>query len=173
MNRAGMRALKLLIFLMLAWIPVSTAAIVNATAATLEVCNGGLFGLEGSYTTNFTDVEVHYGDTIFVRVADGTGYSILVDGVNKGEDNAYFHVDKSSGTITIETSPATDTITLNVTGYEGYMSYVAGYFLFVKQSCPPLFNNLLVDTLLWGILIIPVGVAVGIKVGMGIIRVIL
>lgn len=170
MNRAGMRALKLLIFLMLAWIPVSTAAMVNATATTLEICNGGLVGLEGSYTTNFTDVEVHYGDTIFVRVADGTGYAILVDGVNKGEDKVYFHVDKSSGTITIETSPSTQTATLNVSEYEGHLNYLAGYFLFVKQNCPPLLNNLLVDTLLWGLLIIPVGVAVGIKLAIMILR---
>ncbi len=165
-----MRALPLIFLLLLAWMSL---AIVSATAATLEVCNGGLLGIEGSYTTNFTDVEVHYGDTIFVRVADGTGYAIIVDGVSKGEDKAFFHVDKSSGTITIETSPATQTATLTVSDYGGYMNYVAGYFLFVKQSCPPLFNNLLVDTLLWGILIIPVGVAVGIKVGIGIIRVIL
>lgn len=173
MNRAGMRALKLLIFLMLAWIPVSTAAIVNATAATLEVCNGGLFGIEGSYTTNVSDIEVHYGDTIFVRVADGTGYSILVDGVNKGEDKAYFHVDKSSGTITIETSPATQTITLNVTGYNSYFDYMAGYFLFVKSNCPALLNNVLFDTILWALLIIPVGVAIGLKLGIAILRAVL
>lgn len=167
-----MRALKLFLFLLLTWIPLSSATIVNASAQTLEICNGGLLGLEGSYTTNFTDMDVHYGDTIFARVADGTGYAILVDGVNKGEDKAYFHVDKSSGTITIETSPATQTITLNVTGYNSYFDYIAGYFLFIKQNCPPLLNNLLLDTSLWAILI-PVGVAIGLKLGIVILRVIL
>jgi len=67
-NRDGMRALKLIFLFMLAWIPISTAAVVNATAATLEVCNGGLFSIEGSYTTNVSDLNVHYGDTIFVRL---------------------------------------------------------------------------------------------------------
>lgn len=146
---------------------------VSSEATTLEVCNGGLFGIEGSYTTNVSDIEVHYGDTIFVRVADGSGYSILVDGVNKGEDNAFFHVDKSSGTITIETSPATQTVTLNVTGYNGYMDYLAGYFLFVKSNCPALLNNLLFDTLLWALLIIPVGIAIGLKLGIVVLRAIL
>jgi hypothetical protein len=93
--------------------------------------------------------------------------------VNKGEDQIYFHIDKSSGTVTIETSPATQTLTLNVTGYGSYMDYVASYFLFIKQSCPPLLNNLLFDTLLWALLIIPVGIAIGLKLGIVVLRAIL
>jgi len=147
-------------------------AVSTASAATLEICNGGLLGLESSYTANFTDLEIHYGDTVFVRVADGTGYAILVDGVNRGEDKIFFHVDKT-GTITIETSPSTQTVTLNVTDYGGYLNYLAGYFLFVKQSCPPLLNNIFIDTVLWSFMLVPILVVIGLKIALGIIRLIL
>jgi len=134
----------------------------TANAQELKISNGGLFAVPNTYTNNLTDV--YFGDTLFIKVENGTNYAILVDGSNIGTGEGYYHVTKESGTITIETSPATQTITLTVKTPEGSQYWLAKYFLFAKTACPPITGNVTADTVIWGIFLIPVICAVVTKI---------
>ena len=131
-------------------------------AQELKISDGGLFAIPTKYESNLT--EVYFGDTLFIKVENGSGYSILVDGSNVGQDKGVYHVTKESGTITIETSPTTQTITLTVKTPEGAQYWLAKYFLFAKTACPPLTGNVTADTVIWGIFLIPVICAVVMKI---------
>ena len=137
--------------------------LVPALAEKIEICNGGILAIEGSYSTNVSTV--YYGDTLFIRVANSSdNYTILVDGTSAGTGKAVYHVTKESGTITITTSPETETKVLTVKSPEGGMLWLAKYFLFIKTSLPALTRNTMVDTVVWGIFLIPVIAVVVLKI---------
>jgi hypothetical protein len=126
------------------------------------VSDGGLLGIEGEYTTNLT--ETYYGSTLFIQVSNVTTqeYAILIDGKSIGNDEVRYTITEEGGSITIETSPATNSITVNVTKPDGFAYYLAKYMIFAK-SLPALSGTLFLDTVLWAVFIIPIASAICIK----------
>jgi len=137
-------------------------ALIKASAQELTVSNGGLLGIEGEYSTNLT--EANYGDTLFIKVQNVTAqeYAILVDGRSIGNGEAKYTITEEGGSITIETSPATNSITVNITKPEGFAYYLAKYFVFVK-GLPALSGMFFLDTVIWAVFIIPIASAICIK----------
>jgi hypothetical protein len=134
----------------------------KASAQELVVSNGGLLGIEGDYSANLT--EANYGDTLFIKVQNVTAqeYAILIDGKSIGNDEVRYTITEEGGSITIETSPATNSITVNVTKPDGFAYYLAKYMIFAK-SLPALSGTLFLDTVLWAVFIIPIASAICIK----------
>jgi len=148
----------------------SAALIGVASAQEIVVSNGGLLGIEGEYSLNLT--EVSYGDTLFIKVqnvSSAENYVITVNGESAGNGEAVYTVSEESGTLTIATIPETTTITVSVQKPDGVMYYIAKYMVFVKEL-PQLTGTPFIDYTLYAVLIVPVGAAVLLRIGIGILR---
>lgn len=142
-----------------------------ASAQEIAVCNGGLFGIEGEYTTNIT--EASCGDTLFIKVLNVTSaedYVITVNGESVGSGEAVYTVSQESGTLTIASIPETTQITLSVQKPEGLYYYLAKYMIFVKEL-PQITGTPFVDYTLYAILIVPVGAAVALRIGITLLKI--
>jgi len=134
--------------------------------------DAGYLAWGGTYCGESGDVKL--GSTVYFvakdedRILNGT---LTINGVSVGEFNgkeiAYNFLEEGTYEIDVVNpdQPLSNTpITINVTKSEGAEGYFAMYISFVKRL-PPLTGNITFDTALYAFFVVPVAVAVVVRVG--------